>query len=771
MSGIISRTPALFIFASIIFIAAAPTPAHAQPPADHAALTPIERRITAAQALRLADGEQVKLDGKANEPFWSRATVIADFYEYRPREAAAKYKTEARIVYDKHAIYFAMRAYDPDPSQIEAPLVRRDQVHGSQDFFAVYLDPVGSRKFAQIFRVNAAGAMGDGIFHEDSQNENFSPDFEWDAAVARLADGWSAEIRIPFSVMRYASPPAENWSVFLGRGITRDNLYRISNGRIPRESNCLLCYAQTVSGLKDLPDGRELTVTPNITLRTTRDRESGVADKRTTDFVPSLDVKFRPTADWVFDGTLNPDFSQVELDSPQLAANAQFALFFQEKRPFFLEGSDILSTPFRTIYTRSITDPAWGLRATRRAEGMDLTILTVRDDGKGLILLPGSLNTRVAIQDTKSIATIGRIRLDSGAWTIGGVLTDRTYETTATKPTLTNQVIGGDVVWRPNGEFRIRGNALWSNTNDERNKINGKTSASDTAFLFDYNFSTDKWSNFGAIAEIGRDFRADNGFFSQVGTRRAYSEITRRWRDVMGLTELSPYLNLERKLDLDGRVLYQQQNLGVVFTANKLNFGIEARPHQKIRFRATGEPLSRSQVFGWLDWTPGNWLSSFHIESAIGERGDVANNRIGRGYYFQANATIRLFNRWEIQPRFEESVINHKDNVAGTATIIRERAGQLTSVYHLTARDSVRLIAQYNGTRRAPSLYESRVTPFDKTETRSLVYSHKRGLGTNFYLGVNSSRSIEPGTNYQRRINEIFFKASYAFDLAGLGRN
>ena len=173
----------------------------------------------------------------------------------------------------------------------------------------------------------------------------------------------------------------------------------------------------------------------------------------------------------------------------------------------------------------------------------------------------------------------------------------------------------------------------------------------------------------------------------------------------------------------------------MVFTANKLNFGIEARPHQKIRFRATGEPLSRSQVFGWLDWTPGNWLSSFHIESAIGERGDVANNRIGRGYYFQANATIRLFNRWEIQPRFEESVINHKDNVAGTATIIRERAGQLTSVYHLTARDSVRLIAQYNGTRRAPSLYESRVTPFDKTETRSLVYSHKRGLGTNFYLG------------------------------------
>ncbi len=760
------------LFSVAALVSSPPAYGQSTPPSQaNSNLSAVERRISPTQALRLSAGEKIILDGKADEAFWSRAQVITDFYEYRPREAAAKYKTEARIVYDQHAIYFYMRGYDPDPSLIEAPLVRRDQVFGSQDFFAVYLDPVGSRKFAQIFRVNAAGAIGDGIFHEDSGNEDFSPDFEWDASVARLADGWSAEIRIPFSVLRYASPPSENWSVFLGRGITRDNVYRIANGRIPRESNCLLCYAQTVSGLKDLPDGRELTVTPNVTLRSTRDRESGKPGKRENDFVPSLDVKFRPTADWVFDGTINPDFSQVELDSPQLAANAQFALFFQEKRPFFLEGSDILSLPFRAIYTRSITDPAWGLRATRRADGMDLTILTVRDDGKGLILLPGSLNTRFAIQDTKSIATIGRIRLDSGAWTFGGVLTDRTYETSANKPTLTNQVIGSDVVWRPSGALRIRGNVLYSNTHDKRNKINGKSAASDAAYLFDYNFSTDQWGSAGAIEEIGRDFRADNGFFSQVGTRRAYNEVTRRWRDVFGFNEISPYLNLERKLDLDGKVLYQQQNVGMAFTANKINFGLEARPKQKIRFRASGEPLSRSQFFGWFDWTPGNWLSSFHAETAIGERGDVATNQIGRGYYFQADATIRLFNRWEIQPRLEESVINTKADVVGSSTIIRERAAQLTSVYHLTSRNSIRLIAQYNGTRRAPSLYESRVTPFDKTETRSLVYSHKRGLGTNFYVGVNSSRSIEPGANYQRRINEVFFKASYAFDLAGLGRD
>ena len=207
------------LFSVAALVSSPPAYGQSTPPSQaNSNLSAVERRISPTQALRLSAGEKVILDGKADEAFWSRAQVIADFYEYRPREAAAKYKTEARIVYDQHAIYFAMRAYDADPSKIEAPLVRRDQVFGSQDFFAVYLDPVGSRKFAQIFRVNAAGAIGDGIFHEDSQNEDFSPDFEWDAAVARLPDGWSAEIRIPFSVLRYASPPSENWSVFLGRG-------------------------------------------------------------------------------------------------------------------------------------------------------------------------------------------------------------------------------------------------------------------------------------------------------------------------------------------------------------------------------------------------------------------------------------------------------------------------------------------------------------------------------------------------------------------------
>jgi hypothetical protein len=228
-------------------------------------------------------------------------------------------------------------------------------------------------------------------------------------------------------------------------------------------------------------------------------------------------------------------------------------------------------------------------------------------------------------------------------------------------------------------------------------------------------------------------------------------------------------LNLEHKTDLSGRLLYQQHNIGVAFTQPKVNFGIEARPNQLVRFRDTGAPLKRDQMFFWVEATPGKWLSSFYVESAIGDRGDVANNRIGRGYYIGANATIRLAGRLELQPRIDESVIDTIDAAPGSKRIVRERAFQLTAIYHFTAQDSLRAIMQYNGVRRAPSLYESRVTPFDKNETISLVYGHRRGLGTNFYLGATSSRTLEPAANYTRRINEIFVKASIAFDLARFG--
>ncbi len=736
-------------------------------------VTPAERRLPPTSATRLLASEKITLDGKLDEDFWQRAAPIKDFYEYRPRDAVeAKFKSEVRIVYDETALYFGLTAFDPDPAKIDAPLVRRDQVFGSQDFFALHIDPIGTRKFAQIFRISASGSIGDGLYNEDSGNEDFSPDFEWQVQTQRTANGWTAEVRIPFSTLRYSSPASENWSIVIVRGTGRDQIYRFANAQIPREQNCFLCYAQTLSGMKDLPHGRELTVTPQITLRRISDKTNGTAQATKSDFIPSLDMKFRPRADLVFDATINPDFSQVELDAPQLASNAQFALFFPEKRPFFLEGADILSTPFSAIYTRSITDPAWGARLTQRNNGTDFIFLTTRDDGKGLILLPGPLNTNVVTQDSKSQATIARGRANFGTWSFGGLASDRTYDTSGGKKPMYNRVGGADFVWRPNGELRVRGQVLASTTRDERNTdlIAADVPRNDEAVLLDYNYSGAQWNFSGGLEHVGSGFRADNGFFSQAGYNNAYQETAYKIRDLGPFNEISAQFNISRKEDRDGRILEQRLN-PALFLALPRNTGIymALRPNNLVRYQKDGVPLKLDQFYFNIESNPGRMLTYFFAEATIGDRGDVANNRVGRGYAYALTGTIRISDRWEIEPRIDNSVINSIEAVgAGSKRILQERAVQLKSVYHFSARDTLRLIAQYNGVRRSPSLYQSSVSPFEKSEIASVVYGHRRGLGTNFYLGVTQSRNIGPANGSTRRQGEVFAKWSWAFDLADL---
>jgi Domain of unknown function (DUF5916) len=741
-------------------------------PATSAA-TPAERRLPPAAATRLAAPEKIALDGKLDEDFWQRVAPIKGFYEYRPRDGVeAKFKSEVRIAYDETALYFGLTAFDPDPSKIDAPLVRRDQVFGSQDFFALHIDPIGTRKFAQIFRVSASGSIGDGLYNEDSGNEDFSPDFEWQVQTQRTANGWTAEVKIPFSTLRYSSPASENWSIVIVRGAGRDQVYRFANAQIPRDQNCFMCYAQTLTGMQDLPHGRELTVTPQLTLRRASDKTNGVGNPGKSDFIPSLDVKFRPRADLVFDATINPDFSQVELDEPQLASNAQFALFVPEKRPFFLEGADILSTPLNAIYTRSITDPAWGARLTQRNEGTDFIFLTTRDDGKGLILLPGPLNTNIATQDSKSQATIARGRFNFGTWSFGGLASDRTYDTAGGKKPMFNRVGGADFVWRPNGELRVRGQVLASTTRDERNKdlIAADVPRNDEAALLDYYYGGTQWNFSGGLEHVGPGFRADNGFFSQAGYNNAYQETAYKIRDVGPFNEISSQLNISRKEDKDGRILQQQVN-PAIFLSLPRNTGIfvSLRPNNLVRFQKESVPLKLDQVYFNIESNPGRVLTYLFAEATVGDRGDVANNRVGRGYSYALTGTIRISDRWEIEPRIDNSVINSLEPVSfGSRRILQERAVQLKSVYHFSARDTLRLIAQYNSVRRSPSLYQTSVSPFEKSEIASVVYGHQRGLGTNFYLGVTQSRTIDPASRTTRRQGEIFAKWSWAFDLANL---
>ena len=437
-----------------------------------------------------------------------------------------------------------------------------------------------------------------------------------------------------------------------------------------------------------------------------------------------------------------------------------------------MEGADILSTPFNAIYTRSITDPAWGARLTQRREGSDFIFLTTRDDGKGLILLPGPLSTNIATQDSKSQATIGRGRLDFGTWSFGGLVSDRTYDNAGGKKPMYNRVGGADFVWRPASEWRVRGQILASATRDERNAdlIAPSAPKNDDAVMFDYSYGGTRWNFSGGIEHVGLGFRADNGFFSQSGYDNAYQNFQVKFRDIGPFNEISPQLNIGRKDDADGRILEQEVNPAIYFSLPRnTSIFVALRPNNLVRYQKEGVPLKLDQFYINLDSNPGRILTNFYAEALVGDRGDVANNRVGRGYSFVLNGTIRISDRWEIEPRIEDSVINSIETVTlGPKRILQERAVQLKSVYHFSARDTLRFIGQYNGVRRNTALYKNSVSPFEKSEIASIVYGHRRGLGTNFYLGITQSRTVDPVNNVTRRQGEIFAKWSWAFDLADL---
>jgi len=719
----------------------------------------------AIEVARLGQGERVVLDGTLDEAVWARAQKVDRFWEMFPNaETEPKVRTEAWYAQDGQALYVAIRAFDPDISQLRAPFARRDNVLRDQDMIVLFIDPVGNRKFAHFFRVNPRGSMGDGLFNEDTGNEDFSPDFEWEVVTGRFEGGWTAEIRIPFSSLRYGDPPSKVWSTMVFRNWPRDQLYRIATSKLPREQNCFICLNDPLTGLDDLPLARHLQLTPNATVRSVTRKEGG-REERDNDFVPSLDLKWRPRADIVVDATINPDFSQVELDTPQVAGNAQFALFFPEKRPFFLEGADILQSPLNALYTRSVTDPAWGTRGTQRTERFDGTVLVTRDDGGGLVLLPNTYGTRFAAQDFKSMATFARGRWQVGGATVGFLATDRTIENSGGAY---NRVAGVDYAWFPNTEHRVRAQVLgsWTTALPQGGTLAKGELAEDHAVLVDWRYNSPKWDLYLDFEDVGPQFRADNGFIFQNGYRRLYSETARKFLGLWGFNEVSPYINLDYKTDPDGNVQYQQNNVGVrwglprgttLFTEVRINNLVGVRPDGGLR--------KRDQVFLGIESNPFPWFAKLYSEVAYGDRVDVANNRVGKGAFVTVQANLRPHPRAELEYRIDNDHIDSLEDVEGSKRILTERAQQVLALWHFSPRDSVRMIWQERWVRRAPSLWEQPVSSREDNRTMSLVYGHRRGIGTNFYVGATWSRAMDADSGFKGYQTEVFAKGSWAFDL------
>src|SRR5688572_18823053 len=335
----------------LLALAAAPSLAIAQILASNGA-PPSNVPITARADARIASASRAAiapvLDGRTDDPAWAQAQVIDQFLEYEPTEGAeTRFKTEARVTFDDKNLYVLVRMYDPAPDSIISLLSRRD-VRTQSEQVKLVIDSYNDKRTAYQFCVNPAGVKRDFYVYNDNV-EDASWDAVWDVATAIDSAGWVAEFRIPFSQLRFANKPEHTFGLMIVRDIARTNA-RISWPLFSRSKQGYVSQAGEIGGIANIPTPRRLEVAPYFVAKSvTNDRQD--ADGNVVSYHhPTLgaygaDIKYGLSSNLTLDATLNPDFGQVEADPATLNLTA-FETFFEERRPFFLEGMGIFT--FRT---------------------------------------------------------------------------------------------------------------------------------------------------------------------------------------------------------------------------------------------------------------------------------------------------------------------------------------------------------------------------------------------------------------------------------------
>lgn len=288
-------------------------------------------------------GDEPRLDGRLDDPAWARAPVAEGFTQFAPDPgASATERTEARVLYGDDAIWVAVRAFDRSPDSIAAQLTRRDQGSYS-DEVAVVIDSYFDRRTAFHFQVNALGVKTD-IYRFDDTGEDAGWDAVWDAATARDAEGWSAEFRIPYSQLRFRDAPEQTWGINFLRRIARHDETSVW-APTSRNDGAIVSRFGELRGLAELAPPRRLEVTPYSLARIERapgDEENPFYRRNDVFGAVGADLKYGITSDLTLNVTLNPDFGQVEADPAQVNLSA-YETFLPERRPFFVEGSNLFS--------------------------------------------------------------------------------------------------------------------------------------------------------------------------------------------------------------------------------------------------------------------------------------------------------------------------------------------------------------------------------------------------------------------------------------------
>ncbi|HEX8408913.1 MAG TPA: DUF5916 domain-containing protein [Thermoanaerobaculia bacterium] len=712
---------------------------------------------------RLAD--TIRVDGRLDESTYAAPPTFELAYETRPAEnQPAPVRTEVWITYDSSNLYAAFRAHDPDPQQIRARYSDRDNAF-SDDFVGIALDTFNDERRAFEFFANPLGVQMDLTQNEMTGNEDSSWDAIWDSAGRTTATGYEVEMRIPFSSLRFPAGGGEmTWGIDAVRMYPRNQQYRLGLNPQLRGNNCLLCQSASLVGIAGVSPARSIELNPTITASQNgfrNDFPNGPLETDDPVVEAGLTGQWGITPNFTFSGTVNPDFSQVEADAAQLAVNTQFALFFPEKRPFFLEGADIFETRFNAIYSRNIADPEWGVKLTGKA-GKNALGAIVTQDRRTNFLIPSAEGSRLRFSEEENLSTILRYRRDLFG-TAAGSATGGLFFTSREGDGFHNRMLGGDILFRWRGTKAFRLELLGSSTQYPASvAASAGQSASDITghgIRAVYQHTSRDWMYYFLYRDVAKDFRADLGFVPRADFREKGIALERAWYPETGAWK---HLRVGAEAadvdDQDGDRLERRADFYAWAQGPRQSFvraDIFALHDQ--RYRGELFDTSRIALYGEFAAHPDVFVTA---QATAGNQIDFANARQGEQLRFDPGV------RWNVGRHLRLNLSHAFENLdVDEGRLFTANLTELRATYQLNNRTFVRWIGQHLDVDRDPTLYDAPTDARSRDFFNQLLFSYKINPLTVLFLGYSDTHSANAEIDLRQQSRTLFLKVGYAWQV------
>jgi len=474
------------------------------------------------------------------------------------------------------------------------------------------------------------------------------------------------------------------------------------------------------------------------------------------------DVKWTPTADMALDATLNPDFSQIESDVAVITTNERFAVFLPEKRPFFLEGIELFSTPIQAVYTRTITSPRWGARSTGKFGDNAYTVLVAQDRGGGDVILPSATGSNFGFQDFQSTDFIGRVRHDFGKSFASFLVTDREEAGGAH-----NRVFGPDFQIR-GAKDTLTGQFLFSDTRTpdrpeladewDGRKLRGH------AYDVWWSHQTRTFDLMTERRNFGDEFRADAGFVPQVGYTYNYAESGWTFFPKGFFSRLRVFGMSEYDSQNDDGMLYHLVSAGFGADGKYRSFTRIRYAYDKVRNGTTIFP--RHQLLFQEQFSVNDFLSQIETDGWVGQQVDFANNSLGRGASINLTALLRPTDHLELQLTNGVRWLNVDVTNVDGGRVFTAQVERIRATYTFNRNAFIRAIVQNQRTVLNSLLYHdpTTVAPRGGSLATQILFAYKLNWQTVLYAGFGDLRDVTADQGqFVKASRQFFTKVSYAF--------